>query len=121
MNIATAQLGPSHPPGSDPINDGNDLAGLSLGLRHVPRRVRTPSSRSCPAYYRENLGLHLLSLQPFQDQVLYCRDPISGLEDLEGRRIRGSGASQSDFLAHFGATGVGHGLRRRAAGPGNRA
>ena len=103
MNIATAQLG--HHTGSDPINDGNDLAGLSSDFGMF-RDVSDAFFPVLSAYYRENLGLHLLSLQSFQDQVLYCRDPISGLEDLEGRRIRGSGASQSDFLAHFGATGV---------------
>jgi len=103
MNIATAQLG--HHTGSDPINDGNDLAGLSADFAMF-REVSDAFFPVLAAYYRENLGLHLLSLQSFQDQVLYCRAPISGLGDLQGRRIRGSGASQSDFLSYFGATGV---------------
>lgn len=103
MNIATAQLG--HHTGSDPINDGNDLAGLSADFAMF-REVSDAFFPALSAYYRENLGLHLLSLQSFQDQVLYCRAPISGLSDLDGRRIRGSGASQSDFLSYFGATGV---------------
>jgi TRAP-type C4-dicarboxylate transport system substrate-binding protein len=103
MNIATAQLG--HHTGSDPINDGNDLAGLSADFAMF-RGVSDAFFPVLAAYYRENLGLHLLSLQSFQDQVLYCRAPISGLSDLQGRRIRGSGASQSDFLSYFGATGV---------------
>lgn len=103
MNIATAQLG--HHTGSDPINDGNDLAGLSNDFAMF-REVTDAFFPVLATYYRENLGLHLLSMQSYQDQVLYCRDPISGLSDLEGRRIRGSGASQSDFLAYFGATGV---------------
>lgn len=103
MNIATAQLG--HHSGSDPINDGNDLAGLSGDFDQF-REVTNAFRPVLAAYYRDELGLQLLTMQSFQDQILYCRDEISGLEDLEGRRIRGSGASQSDFLGFFGATGV---------------
>lgn len=103
MNIATAQLG--HHSGADPINDGNDLAGLSESFEDF-REVTDAFFPVLAKYYEENLGLHLISLQSFQDQMLYCRDEISDLSDLQGRRIRGSGASQADFIGYFGATPV---------------
>ncbi|WP_085884495.1 TRAP transporter substrate-binding protein [Oceanibacterium hippocampi] len=103
MNIATAQLG--HHSGADPIIDGNDLAGLSDNFEqfHAVSDAYFPVLQK---YYRENLGLHLITMQSFQDQVLYCRDDITSLKDLAGRRIRGSGASQADFVGYFGATPV---------------
>lgn len=103
MNIASAQLG--HHSGSDPINDGNDLAGLSETFEQFAK-VTDAYFPVLQDYYRDELGLHLITLQSFQDQVLYCRDEITNLRDLDGRRIRGSGASQADFISYFGATPV---------------
>lgn len=103
MNIATAQLG--HHSGADPINDGTDLAGLSSSLAEF-RKVSDAFFPMLAGYYREKLGLELLSLQSFQDQILYCRAPISGIADLKERRIRASGASQADFVGYFGATAI---------------
>ncbi|SLN75345.1 TRAP transporter substrate-binding protein [Oceanibacterium hippocampi] len=103
MNIATAQLG--HHSGAAPINDGNDLAGLSKTFDEF----KAASVAFFPAlsdYYRKELGLHLIALQSYQSQIMYCRDPISGLSDLKGKRIRSSGASQADFINHFGGSGV---------------
>ncbi|MGC1506441.1 MAG: TRAP transporter substrate-binding protein [Sulfitobacter sp.] len=103
MNIASAQLG--HHSGSDPINDGNDLAGLSETFDKF-QKITDAYFPVLDEYYRDELGLHLITLQSFQDQVLYCRDEISNLRDLDGRRIRGSGASQADFIGYFGAIPV---------------
>lgn len=103
MNIATAQLG--HHSGADPINDGNDLAGLSATLDEF-EAVTDAFFPVLSAYYRDELGLHLITIQSFQSQILYCKDPIEGLSDLEGRRVRGSGASQADLMQYFGATPV---------------
>lgn len=103
MNIATAQLG--HHSGAAPINDGNDLAGLSPTFEdfHAASQAFFPA---LAAHYRQELGLHLISLQSYQSQILYCRSPISDLADLAGKRVRTSGASQADFIAHFGGAGV---------------
>lgn len=103
MNIATAQLG--HHSGSAPLNDGNDLAGLSTTFDEF-RAVSDAFFPVLAKYYRDELGLHLLSLQSFQSQIMYCRNPIGGLADLKGKRIRSSGASQADFISHFGGSAV---------------
>ncbi len=98
MNIATAQLG--HHSGSDPINDGNDLAGMSENFDGF-QKISTAFFPILSGYYKEKLGLHLISLQSYQSQVTFCRVPIKGLADFAGKRIRTSGASQADFVKHI--------------------
>jgi TRAP-type C4-dicarboxylate transport system substrate-binding protein len=103
MNITTGQLG--HHSGHDPINDGNDLAGMSSNYD----QFEAASKAFFPIlsdYYRSKLGLHLLSLQSYQSQVIYCRVPVEKLADMAGKRVRTSGASQSDFIAYLGGSPV---------------
>ena len=103
MNVATAQLG--HHAGDAPINDATDLAGLSPTIEEF-EAVTEAFTPVLAEFYREELGLEILTMQSYQAQILYCRDEIAGLADLEGRKIRSSGASQADFVEHFGGTGV---------------
>ena len=103
MNVATAQLG--HHAGDAPINDATDLAGLSPTIDQF-RDVTEAFRPALVQFYRDKLGLEPLTLQSYQAQILYCRDEISGLADLDGRKVRSSGASQADFLGYFGATAV---------------
>ena len=102
-DIATAQLG--HHAGDSPINDATDLAGLSPTIEEFGE-VTAAFRPVLADFYRDNLGLEVLTMQSFQAQILYCRDEITGLEDLDGRKVRSSGASQADFLGHFGASAV---------------
>lgn len=103
MNVATAQLG--HHAGDAPINDATDLAGLSPTIEQF-REVTEAFRPALAEFYANSLGLELLTMQSFQAQILYCRDAFSGLKDLEGRKVRSSGASQADFIEHFGGTAV---------------
>lgn len=98
MNIATAQLG--HHSGADPINDGNDLAGMSDSFESF-KRVSVAFFPTLSEYYKTKLGLHLISLQSYQSQVTFCRVPITGLADFAGKRIRTSSAAQSDFVKYL--------------------
>lgn len=103
MNLATAQLG--HHSGQDAINDGNDLAGMSADYDAF-EATSTAFFPVLSAYYRDKLGLHLMSLQSYQSQVTYCSTQIASLADLKGKRIRTSGASQADFVTYLGASSV---------------
>lgn len=101
MNITTGQLG--HHSGHDAINDGSDLAGMSSNYDEF----EAASKAFLPIlsdYYRTKLGLHLLSLQSYQSQVIYCRVEVAKLSDIKGKRVRTSGASQSDFIAYLGGS-----------------
>jgi len=103
MDVGTYQLG--HVSGEAPINDATDLAGLSPSLEkflEVTHAFRPVLEQT----YADRFGLRILSMQSFQAQLLYCRGEIRGLADLKGMKIRTSGASQSDFVSHFGGQSV---------------
>jgi len=103
MNIATAQFG--HHAGDAPINDATDLAGLSPTIDQFAE-VDAAFLPVLQEFYRNDLGLEILTTQSFQAQILYCRDEFTSLADLAGRKVRSSGASQGDFVEYFGGTGV---------------
>ena len=102
-NIATAQMG--HMAGDAPINDATDIAGLSPTMDTF-RQVTDSFRPVISSFYEDKMQLRLLGLWSFQAQVLYCRDRIASLTDLKGRKVRTSGASQADFIEHFGGSGV---------------
>lgn len=103
MNVATAQLG--HHAGDAPINDATDLAGLSPTIEEF-KEVTEAFRPELTKFYADELGLELLTMQSFQAQILYCRDEFNSLSDLEGLKVRSSGASQADFIGYFGGTAV---------------
>ena len=103
MNIATGQLG--HSAGDMPINDATDLAGLSPTIEDF-KKVTDSFRAELSAHYANNIGVEILTMQSFQAQILYCRDEFRGLADLKGRKVRGSGASQADFVKYFGGIPV---------------
>ena len=52
---------------------------------------------------REEHGVELLAVYVYPAQVLFCKDPLLGLDDLRGRHVRVSSAAQGDFFAALGA------------------
>jgi TRAP-type C4-dicarboxylate transport system substrate-binding protein len=56
--------------------------------------------------FDETYDSQLLAVVPFSSQVVFCNTEISGLEDLAGKRIRGSGRMTIDFIEAVGGTGV---------------
>lgn len=103
FDIGTTVLG--FMAGDAPINESTDLAGLSPTIQDFAKA--TEAFRPVlEAYYTKEQQLQVLGLWSYQAQVLYCRDPLKGLADLKGRKIRTSGASQADFVGHFGASGI---------------
>lgn len=100
---STAFLG--HMAGDVPMNEGVDLAGLSPSyelFRKVSETFRPVLAR----HYEKELGLKLLGLWSYQAQVLFCREPLNSLNELKGRKVRTSSATQSDFVAYFGGSGI---------------
>jgi TRAP-type C4-dicarboxylate transport system substrate-binding protein len=82
-----------------------DLPGLNpdiATLRRVVAAFRPRLSEILSSRY----DAELLAVYTYPAQVLLCRTPFSSFEDLRGRRIRTSSASQSDFVSGLGAVGV---------------
>ncbi|HLT76345.1 MAG TPA: TRAP transporter substrate-binding protein [Ferrovibrio sp.] len=94
-----------HMAGDVPINEGVDLAGLSPSFE-LFRKVSETFRPVIAEHYEKELGLKLLGLWSYQAQVLFCREPLNGLADLKGRKIRTSSATQADFVGYFGASGI---------------
>lgn len=103
LQIASQNL--SYMAGEDPRFEGIDLAGLSLTVENA--RKATDAYR--PVLTRvmaEKFNTHLLGIGPLPSQVFWCREPISGLVDLEGKKIRVFNATLSDFVAGLDGTTV---------------
>ncbi len=91
--------------GDDPRFEACDLAGLTLD----PDKARA----ACNAYravidrqMQKNWSAKLLAFGGNTPQVFWCRQPISGLDDLKGKKIRVFNNTMRDFLAGLGATAV---------------
>jgi len=54
----------------------------------------------------KDFNAKLLAIAPYPAQVIFCRDQISGLDDLKGKKIRASGWTTSEFVTALDATGV---------------
>lgn len=54
----------------------------------------------------ERVGIKIVAFYPFPGQVLFCRDPVTSLADLKGRRVRTPGGSQNDFIQSIGGQPV---------------
>ncbi|MEO7940182.1 MAG: TRAP transporter substrate-binding protein [Burkholderiaceae bacterium] len=103
FDVGTTQLG--FVAGDAPINDATDLAGVSPTIQ-VFHEVTQAFRPALESYYEKQLKVKVMGMFSFQAQVLFCRDEIKSLADLKGRKVRTSGASQSDFISYFGGSGV---------------
>jgi TRAP-type C4-dicarboxylate transport system substrate-binding protein len=90
--------------GDAPFLDIIDLAGL-LQSHEMGRRV---ADAVMPEMNREleRFGVRIIATYPFPAQVFFCREPVTSLADLRGRRVRTPGGSQNDFIQAIGAQPV---------------
>lgn len=87
-----------------PVVEGADIPAIAdPGLMHKMIDAYRPALNKA---FDETYDARLMAVLPFSTQVVFCNTPISGLEDLAGKRIRGSGRMTLDFIEAVGATGV---------------
>jgi len=91
--------------GDDPRFEACDLAGLTLD----PDKAHA----ACDAYraiidrqMQKNWNAKLLAFGGNTPQVFWCRQPVNGLDDLKGKKIRVFNNTMRDFLSGLGATAV---------------
>jgi TRAP-type C4-dicarboxylate transport system substrate-binding protein len=91
--------------GDDPRFEGCDLAGLTLD----PDAAR----KGCDAYravidsrMQKNWNAKLLAFGGNTPQVFWCRDVVTGLAGLKGKKVRVFNNTMRDFLGGLGATAV---------------
>ncbi len=82
-----------------------DLPGLNPTLADL--RASVQSFRPyLEAALREHHHFEMLAVYVYPAQVLFCKNAVSGLADLSGRRVRVSSAAQADFVAGLGGIPV---------------
>jgi len=91
--------------GDDPVFEGCDLAGLALDIE----TARAACEAWAPVMDRvmqEKFNTKLMALGTNPPQVFWCREPIGGLEDLAGKKIRVFNKTMDDFIGAIGGTTI---------------
>jgi TRAP-type C4-dicarboxylate transport system substrate-binding protein len=86
-----------------------DLAGLNPDIASL-RKNLAAYRPYIEKTLRERHGVELLAVYVYPAQVIFCKKPLKALNDLAGRRVRVSSATQADFVGALGATPVQMGL-----------
>jgi TRAP-type transport system periplasmic protein len=102
-DFASANI--SYMSADSPVFDGLDLAGVFVDLNAMRKAVAayTPTLAKLMA---ERYNAKLLMIWPNPPQVLYCRQPLTGVADLKGRKIRSFNPTLADFIDAIGGTPV---------------
>jgi TRAP-type C4-dicarboxylate transport system substrate-binding protein len=82
---------------NDPELNAIDLPALSPDLATLGRMVALWQPHLA-AVLRERYGVELLAIYTHAAQVVFCRQPFTGLADLVGRRVRTSSVGQSELV-----------------------
>ena len=92
------------------VADSSILAGLDMpALAPEIDQARKVVNAYRPVVAKalaDDFNAKLLAIAPYPAQVIFCREEISGLDDLKGKKIRASGWTTSEFVTALGATGV---------------
>ncbi len=103
FDLMSVQIG--HASRDDPFFEGLDLIGVSTNMKDL--RVAVNAYRQA---FNERLAQKFnakaLALWPFGTQVFYCNQPVKGLDDLKGLKIRSFTPSMSELLKYLGATPI---------------
>ena len=88
-----------------PKFEGLDLAGLTLTLDEA-RAVATAYKPVLNELSGEMFNTKILALGANPPQVFWCREPISGIGDIAGKKVRVFNQTLADFVTGAGGTTV---------------
>ena len=88
-----------------PVFDGLDLAGVFLEIATM-RKASDAYKATLDKIVAQRYNAKLIMIWPAPPQVLYCRQPITGISDLKGRKIRSFNPTLADFIEGAGAVPV---------------
>ena len=91
--------------GDDPVFEGCDLAGLTLEIQ-MARKACEAWKPVMSRVMEKKFNTKLLALGTNPPQVFWCRDPISGLDDIKGRKVRVFNKTMTDFIEAAGGVTV---------------
>lgn len=88
-----------------PVFDGLDLPGILLEIGQA-RKATVAYKPVLSKIMAERYNAKLLMIWPNPPQVFYCRDKISGIADLKGKKVRAGSPSMADFIGGVGGIPV---------------
>ncbi|MEL7149574.1 MAG: TRAP transporter substrate-binding protein [Pseudomonadota bacterium] len=92
------------------VADAPELEGLDvplLALTADEAKEMVDAARPMVSdIYAARFNSHVLAIAPYPPQVVFCNAEITGLDDLAGKKVRGSGRMTTLFLEALGAEGV---------------
>lgn len=92
------------------VGDAPELEGLDVPLIATTAeeaKAMVDAARPMVADIMANrFNAELLAIAPYPPQIVFCREKVTSIEDLKGRKIRGSGRMTTKFLEALGAEGI---------------
>ncbi|MEM9105403.1 MAG: TRAP transporter substrate-binding protein, partial [Pseudomonadota bacterium] len=96
---------PGYVAAENPVFEGADLSSVTQDIE-TQRKVAEAYFPILEAAFADIYNAKLLQLYPFPSQTLWCNTEISGLGDLEGKKIRVYATTLGDFVEGVGGTSV---------------
>jgi len=93
----------SYMAGEDPHFDGLDLPGLTLDIE-TQREAVEAYKPVIAEIMSEKFNTKLLTMSPVALQVFYCNGEISGLDSLEGKKVRVFNRAMADLVEAAAST-----------------
>ncbi|MCJ8138931.1 TRAP transporter substrate-binding protein [Falsirhodobacter halotolerans] len=92
------------------VGDAPELEGLDVPLLATTvaqAQAMVDAAKPMVAdIMRARFGSEMLGIAPYPPQVVFCRGAIASLDDLKGKKVRGSGRMTTKFLEALGAEGI---------------
>ncbi|GGF05656.1 transporter [Stappia taiwanensis] len=92
------------------VGDAPELEGLDVPLvATTPAEAKAMVEAARPMVediFKDRFNAKVLAIAPYPPQVVFCKGDIASLDDLAGKKIRGSGRMTTKFLEALGAEGV---------------
>ena len=91
--------------GDAPVFEGCDLAGLALDIQ-TARKVCNAWKPVMDRVMGQKFNAKLLALGTNPPQVFWCREKVTGIADMAGKKIRVFNKTMSDFVKALDATSI---------------
>ena len=92
------------------VADATELEGLDVPLlatdAATARQMVEAAKPMVADIMRDRFNSHMLAIAPYPPQIVFCNAAVASLDDLKGKKIRGSGRMTTLFLQELGAEGI---------------
>jgi TRAP-type C4-dicarboxylate transport system substrate-binding protein len=92
------------------VADATELEGLDVPLlateAATARQMVEAAKPMVADIMRDRFNSHMLAIAPYPPQIVFCNAEVASLDDLKGKKIRGSGRMTTLFLEELGAEGI---------------